>query len=102
MADSIVGYPGSSPTELDTRVVKPLEKLAANIPGVEHVYSTSTKEGAMVIVQVHVCEDIESSFVKLHNKMNKYMEHIPDGETITLIKNSDDNDVQIMSIKLMT
>ena len=100
MADIFVGYPGASPTEVESRVVKPLEKLAANIPGVEHVYSTSTKEGAMVIVQFHVGEDIERSFVKLHNEMNKHMDLMPQGVTMPLVKTRAIDDVPMMGLTL--
>ena len=100
MADIFVGYPGASPTEVESRVVKPLEKLAANIPGVEHVYSTSTKEGAMVIVQFHVGEDIERSFVTLHNEMNKYMDLMPQGVTMPLVKTRAIDDVPMMGLTL--
>ena len=48
IADIFVGYPGASPTEVESRVVKPLEKLISNIKGVEYVYSTSMNEKAMV------------------------------------------------------
>ena len=34
MADIFVGYPGASPTEVESRVIKPLEKLISNIKGV--------------------------------------------------------------------
>jgi len=50
IADIFVGYPGVSPTEVESRVIKPLEKLISNIKGVEYVYSTSMKEQGMVIV----------------------------------------------------
>src|SRR5660397_45638 len=39
MADVMVGYPGANPTEVENRVVKPLEKVISNIKGVEHVHS---------------------------------------------------------------
>src|SRR5699024_11017334 len=100
MADIFVGYPGASPTEVESRVTKPLEKLVANIPGVEYVYSTSTKEAAMVIVQFHVGEDIERSFVKLYNEMNKHMDLMPKGVTMPLIKTRAIDDVPILGLTL--
>jgi hypothetical protein len=33
MADVMVGYPGASPTEVESRVAKPLEKIISNIKG---------------------------------------------------------------------
>lgn len=100
MADIFVGYPGASPTEVESRVVKPLEKLVSNISGVEYVYSTSSKEGAMVIVQFYVGEDIERSFVKLYNEMNKHMDLLPPGVTMPLVKPRAIDDVPMLGITL--
>ncbi|HLW33804.1 MAG TPA: efflux RND transporter permease subunit, partial [Aequorivita sp.] len=100
MADIFVGYPGASPTEVESRVTKPLEKLASNIPGVEYVYSTSFKDGAMVSVQFFVGEDIERSFVKLYNEMNKHMDLMPTGVTMPLVKPRAIDDVPMLGLTL--
>lgn len=100
MADIFVGYPGASPTEVESRVIKPLEKLVSNIPGVEYVYSTSSKEGGMVIVQFYVGEDIERSYVKLYNEMSKHMDQMPPGVTMPLIKPRAIDDVPMLGLTL--
>ncbi|MEJ2113092.1 MAG: efflux RND transporter permease subunit [Flavobacteriaceae bacterium] len=100
MADIFVGYPGASPTEVESRVVKPLEKLISNVKGVEYVYSTSMKEKAMVIVQFYVGEDIERSFVKLYNEINKHMDQMPEGVTFPLIKTRAIDDVPMLGLTL--
>lgn len=100
MADIFVGYPGASPTEVESRVVKPLEKLASNIPGVEYVYSSSFNDGALVSVQFYVGEDIERSFVKLYNEMNKHMDQMPPGVTMPLVKPRAIDDVPMLGITL--
>ncbi|MDG1040328.1 MAG: efflux RND transporter permease subunit [Polaribacter sp.] len=100
MADIFVGYPGASPTEVESRVVKPLEKLISNIKGVEYVYATSMKEKAMVIVQFYVGEDIERSFVKLYNEINKHMDQMPKGVTFPLVKTRAIDDVPMLGLTL--
>jgi len=100
MADIFVGYPGASPTEVESRVIKPLEKLISNIKGVEYVYSTSMKEQGMVIVQFYVGEDIERSFVKLYNEINKHMDIMPEGVTFPLVKTRAIDDVPILGLTL--
>jgi multidrug efflux pump subunit AcrB len=100
MADVFVGYPGASPTEVESRVVKPLEKLISNIKGVEYVYSTSMNEKAMVIVQFYVGEDIERSFVKLYNEINKHMDQMPEGVTFPLVKTRAIDDVPMLGLTL--
>tara|TARA_R110002049_G_scaffold263000_2_gene439072 strand:- start:342 stop:3539 length:3198 start_codon:yes stop_codon:yes gene_type:complete len=100
MADIFVGYPGASPTEVESRVTKPLEKLISNIKGVEYVYSTSMEEQGMVIVQFYVGEDIERSFVKLQNEINKHMDQMPQGVTFPLIKTRAIDDVPMLGLTL--
>ncbi|MBU3010946.1 efflux RND transporter permease subunit [Polaribacter vadi] len=100
MADIFVGYPGASPTEVETRVVKPLEKLISNIKGVEYVYATAMNEKAMVIVQFYVGEDIERSFVKLYNEINKHMDQMPQGVTFPLVKTRAIDDVPMLGLTL--
>lgn len=100
MADIFVGYPGASPTEVESRVTKPLEKLISNIKGVEYVYSTSMKEQGMVIVQFYVGEDIERSFVKLYNEINKHMDIMPEGVTFPLVKTRAIDDVPMLGLTL--
>jgi multidrug efflux pump subunit AcrB len=100
IADIFVGYPGASPTEVESRVIKPLEKLISNIKGIEYVYSTSMKEQGMVIVQFYVGEDIERSLVKLYNEINKHMDQIPMGVTQPLIKTRAIDDVPILGLTL--
>ena len=100
MADIFVGYPGASPKEVESRVVKPLEQLISNIKGVEHVYATSMKDKAMVIVQFYVGEDIERSYVKLYNEINKHMGQMPRGVTFPLVKTRAIDDVPMLGLTL--
>ena len=100
MADIFVGYPGASPTEVESRVIKPLEQLISNIKGVEYVYSNSMKEQGMIIVQFYVGEDIERSFVKLYNEINKHMDQMPKGVTFPLVKTRAIDDVPMLGLTL--
>ncbi|WP_340063206.1 efflux RND transporter permease subunit [Ascidiimonas aurantiaca] len=100
MADIFVGYPGASPEEVESRVTQPLEKLISNIKGVEYVYSTSMKDQGMVIVQFYVGEDIERSFVKLYNEINKHMDVMPQGVTMPLVKTRAIDDVPMLGLTL--
>ena len=88
IADIFLRYPGASPSEIESRVMQPLEKVVANIPGVEYVYSTSMPGQAMLIVQFYVGEDIERSLV---NQM-------PKGTSLPLIKTRAIDDVPVLGL----
>ncbi|UZH54939.1 efflux RND transporter permease subunit [Salinimicrobium tongyeongense] len=100
MADIFVGYPGASPTEVEQRIVKPLEKMVSNIPGMEYVYSTSMEEQGMLIVQFYVGEDIERSYVKLYNELMKNMDQFPPNVTQPLVKTRAIDDVPVLGLTL--
>ncbi len=100
IADIFVGYPGASPLEVESRIAKPLEKMLSNIKGIEHIYSTSMNEQAMLIVQFYVGEDIERSLVKLYNEIMKHMDQMPQGVTMPLVKTRAIDDVPMMSLTL--
>ena len=100
IADIFLAYPGASPIEVESRIVKPLEKVVANIPGVEYVYSTSMSEQAMLIVQFYVGEDVERSLVKMYNEIMKHMDEMPKGVSFPLIKTRAIDDVPVLGLTL--
>ena len=69
MIDVFVEMPGASPTEVEQRVTRPLEKLLWEVPGVEYLYSTSSPGRAMVIVRFFVGQDEERALVRLNQKL---------------------------------
>ena len=95
VADIFIGMPGATPTEMETKVVAPLEKTLSNINGVEHVVSTSMADQAMLTVQFYVGQDFEKSLVNLYNELMKNMDKMPQGVSMPLIKTRSINDVQI-------
>ncbi len=100
IADIFLAYPGASPNEVESRIVKPLEKVVANIPGVEYVYSTSMSEQAILIVQFYVGEDVERSLVKMYNEIMKHMDEMPKGISFPLIKTRAIDDVPVLGLTL--
>lgn len=100
MADIMIGYPGASPTEVESRVVKPLERVISNIKGVEHVHSMSMNGQAVMIVQFFVGEDIERSYVKLYDELMKHQTMFPEGVYQPLVKTRSIDDVPMLGLTL--
>ncbi|MGM0635917.1 MAG: efflux RND transporter permease subunit [Bacteroidota bacterium] len=100
MADIFISYPGANPEEVESKAMKPLEKIISNIPGVEYVYSTSMKDQGMLIVQFYVGEDIERSYVNLHNEVMKHMDQMPKNVRQPLIKTRSIDDVPVLGLTL--
>ena len=100
MADVMVGYPGASPKEVESRVVKPLEKIISNIKGVEHVHAMAMNGRAMIIVQFYVGEDTERSYVKLYDELMKNKNMFPPGISEPMVKTRSIDDVPMLGLTL--
>src|SRR5665647_1337213 len=69
MVDVYLPMPGSSPKEVEQRLVEPFERKIWELKGVEYVYSASRPGMGIVTVRFVVGENMEESLVKLYNKV---------------------------------
>ena len=100
MADVMVSMPGAEAAEVERQVSTRLEKLLYQIPGVEYVYSTSMPGQAVVTVRFYVGQDLERSWVKLHNKIQANIDQVPPGVTGWVVKPIEIDDVPIVNLTL--
>ena len=100
MIDVMVAMPGASPTEVEQRVTRPMEKLLWEIPGVEYVYSTSSPGMSIAIVRFLVGQDQEQAIVRLNQKLLANMDLMPPGVTPPLVKPRSIDDVPVMALTL--
>ena len=100
MADVEVAYPGHSPEEVEQLVTRPLERLLWQLDGVEHVYSVSRRDGALVTVRFYVGEDRDRAMVRLRDKIEENRSIVPAGVTGWRVIPVSINDVPIVTITL--
>jgi multidrug efflux pump subunit AcrB len=100
MVDVLVSMPGFHAKEVEERATRPMEKLLWEIPGVEYIYSTSSEGQSLAIVRFKVGEDMESSLVKLNQKMQQNFDRIPHGVSTPLIKARTIDDVPILALTI--
>jgi multidrug efflux pump subunit AcrB len=70
MIDVFLAAPGSSPEEVERRMIEPVERRLWEISGVEHLYSTAFADGGMITVRFTVGDDPEESVVKVFAKLS--------------------------------
>ena len=100
LADVYVSFPGHSAQEVEQLVTTPLERLLYQIDGVEHVYSMSQENQAIVTVRFYVGQDRERSLVKLFKKINENLDIIPPGVEGWVVKPVEIDDVPVMTLTL--
>jgi multidrug efflux pump subunit AcrB len=68
MVDVMVAWPGAEPSEIESRIVNPIERVLWGISGVEHVYSSATPGFALITARFRVNESNEESLVKVFER----------------------------------
>lgn len=81
-------------------VTEPLETIVKSIPGVEHVYSQTRDDGAMVTARFVVGTSGDAAILRVHEKVRANMDRIPDGIPEPLIVGRGIDDVAIMVVTL--
>ncbi|HEY5644366.1 MAG TPA: efflux RND transporter permease subunit [Pseudomonadales bacterium] len=99
-ADVLIDAPGLSARQVERLVATPIEKLLAQIDGVEHVYSVSQTGRAVVSVSFFVGEDREDSLLKLFSKVYAHQDEVPAAVTGWVVKPVEVDDVPILTATL--
>ncbi|MDU0457908.1 MAG: efflux RND transporter permease subunit [Geobacteraceae bacterium] len=100
MVDVYLPMPGSSPQEVQERVVKPFEAKLWEIKGVEYLYSMSRPGMGIITVRFLVGQPMEDSLVKLYNKVMSNRNVLPPGAGEPLVSPKSIDDVPILALTL--
>ncbi|MBT6455150.1 MAG: efflux RND transporter permease subunit, partial [Gammaproteobacteria bacterium] len=100
MVDVFVRYKGASAQQVSKLATEPLERMLNEMSGVDHVYSAAMRGKGMVTVQFEVGEELESSLVKLYDKISSNMDKIPPGVDQPLVKPKGVDDVPVVTLTL--
>lgn len=100
MVDVLVSAPGLSAVQVERQVTIPVEKLLTQIPGVEHVYSTSSNGRAAVTLRFFVGENREDSILNTYNKLYSNQNLVPGVIGEWLVRPVEVDDVPIVLLAL--
>jgi multidrug efflux pump subunit AcrB len=102
MADVLVSFPGHAPAEVEQLVTTPLERLMSQIEGVEHVYSISRRDEALVTVRFYVGRDRDRAMVKVRDKIDAHLDLVPPGVEGWSVRPVEIDDVPIVTLTLFS
>ena len=72
-----VFLPGASAAEVEQLVIRPLEGIVKQIPGVDHTFATAMNSVGILAVQFKVGQDKEKSLVKLYDRILGQRDRLP-------------------------
>jgi len=95
----IIPAPGLTPREVEKVIVEPLEQKLKEIKGIEHIYSMSSNNVAVVNVMYYIGQNREVSNLKIYDKVMQNMDLLPKKIMQPMIKPLDiDIDIPIVNI----
>lgn len=95
----IVPAPGLNPKEIEKLITEPLEQKLREINGIEHIYSISTDNVAIVNVMYYIGQKREISNLKIYDKVMQNMDLLPKNAMQPIIKPLDiDIDIPVINI----
>jgi multidrug efflux pump subunit AcrB len=100
IVDVQVAANGHKASDVVKLVTEPLEDIVKGINGVEHVYSLSEDDQAVVTVRFEVGTSEEAALVRVHDKIRANIWRIPIGVPEPLIVGRGINDVPIVTLTL--
>ncbi len=100
MIDVMVEAPGLSARQVERQVTTPLEKLLAQIPGVEHVYSATASGRATATLAFYVGQDREISLFNTYNKLYSNQNKIPPVVSQWMLRPVEVDDIPVVMLGL--
>ncbi len=100
MIDVVVNAEGVNVQQVERLVTTPLEKLLAQVNGVEHVYSVTNNSQTVVTLRFYVGENRENALLNTYNKLHSNTDRIPAIVTNWRIQPIEVDDVPIVMLGL--
>ncbi len=100
MVDIHVQADGLKAEDAVKLVTEPLETIVKSIDGVEHVYSQTMDDGALVTARFEVGTSSDAAILRVHEKVRANMDRIPVGIPEPLIVGRGIDDVAIVVVTL--
>lgn len=95
----IVAMPGATAKEIETVIVKPLERKLKEVKGIENIHGMAMDNVAVINAAFYIGEQKEGSNLKIYDKIMQNMSILPKGAMQPIIKPLDiDVDIPVVSV----
>ncbi|MBT0960921.1 efflux RND transporter permease subunit [Denitromonas iodatirespirans] len=104
MANVFIPFPGAAAQEVEALVARPAEQVLSRMAGVEHVYSVSRPDMAVLTVQFEVGVPNQTALVRLYDTLESHRDWLSEelGVLAPIVKPKGIDDVPILGLTLWT
>ncbi|MGM0440181.1 MAG: efflux RND transporter permease subunit [Chlamydiota bacterium] len=71
-------YPGATPVEVESSVIKKVEDAVAELAGIEKIRSQSSENFGFVFIEFNLSTDINNKFIEVKDKVEALLNDFPD------------------------
>lgn len=96
----VTQYPGGSSQEVQRLITERGERVLQEVPGIEHIYTTTTQDVSIMTVLFHVGDDPTKSFVSLYDQVFAHLNELPPGASQPQITPLSVDDIPIVVLTL--
>ncbi|MET1054304.1 MAG: efflux RND transporter permease subunit [Pedobacter sp.] len=98
----IIIYPGTSPRDIEDRVVTPLEKTISNLDDIKKVRSSISNGVAVIRVEYVYSSNIESKYQEIVREVNSKRPELPADIASIEIQKQQPSDVDVLQVALVS
>ena len=98
----IINYPGTSPRDIEDRVVTPLEKTISGLDGIKRLRTSITNGVAVLQVEYKYNSNIDSKYQELVREVNNKRPELPADINSIEVQKQQPSDVNVMQVALVS
>lgn len=98
----IVSYPGTSPRDIEDRVVTPLEKTISGLDGIKRLRTSISNGVAVLSVEYNYGSNIDSKYQEIVREVNSKRSEMPADIASIEIKKQQPTDVNVLQVALIS
>jgi len=98
----IINYPGTSPRDIEDRVVTPLEKTISGLDGIKRLRTSITNGVAVLQVEYKYNSNIDSKYQELVREVNNKRPELPADINSIEVQKQQPSDVNVLQVALVS
>src|SRR5512140_270344 len=100
MVDVRLAWPGAPAGQVERQLTSPVEQKLWESPDLEYLYSTSTDDGALLILRYVVGSNAERALTRVRSRLDEIAPGLPPGARIAGVAPRSIDDVPVLALTL--
>jgi len=100
MVDVSLAWPGAPVMQVERQLTSPVERRLWEIPDLEYLYSTSSADGALLILRFKVGMSPDVALTRVRTRLDEVRPALPGGASIAAVASRSIDDVPVLALTL--